>query len=85
MLCLTEKYHIIFSTKNLLNKCNELVTKCRRENNFYVANCKDISHDSLFKKIFPKGLKNIFSVNSITVHKGFSYFLLSEYCYIKIT
>ena len=25
MLCLTEKYHIIFSTKNLLNKRNELV------------------------------------------------------------
>ena len=24
MLCLTEKYHIIFSTKNLLNKRNEL-------------------------------------------------------------
>ena len=23
---LTEKYHNIFSTKNLLNKCNELVT-----------------------------------------------------------
>ena len=29
MLCLTEKYHIIFPTKNLLNKRNELVTKCR--------------------------------------------------------
>ena len=29
MLCLTEKYHIIFPTKNLLNKPNELVIKCR--------------------------------------------------------
>ena len=42
MLCLTEKYHIIFSTKNLLNKRNELVTKCRHENKFYLANYKDI-------------------------------------------
>ena len=43
MLCLTEKYHIIFSTKNLLNKRNELVTKCREENKFYLANCKAIA------------------------------------------
>ena len=42
MLCLTEKYHIIFSTKNLLNKRNEMVTKCRHENKFYLANYKDI-------------------------------------------
>ena len=42
MLCLTEKYHITFSTKNLLNKLNELVTKCRYENKFYLANYKDI-------------------------------------------
>ena len=38
MLCLKEKYHIIFSTKNLLNKRNELVTKCRHENRFYLEN-----------------------------------------------
>ena len=41
MLCLTEKYHIIFFTKNLLNKCNELLTcrhvKCRDENKFYLV------------------------------------------------
>ena len=42
MLCLTEKYHIIFSTMNLLNKRNELVTKCRHENKFCLANYKDI-------------------------------------------
>ena len=42
MLRLTEKYQIIFSTKNLLNKRNELVTKCRHENKFYFANYKDI-------------------------------------------
>ena len=40
MLCLTEKYHIIFSTKNLLNKRNELVTKYRHK--FYLGNYKDI-------------------------------------------
>ena len=43
MLCLTEKYHIIFSTKNLLIKRNELVTKCRHEIKFYLANYKDIA------------------------------------------
>ena len=42
MLCLSEKYHIIFSTKNLLNKHNELVTKKGNENKFYFANYKDI-------------------------------------------
>ena len=38
MLYLIEKYHIILSTKNLLNKRNELVTKCRHENKFYLGN-----------------------------------------------
>ena len=32
LLCLTEKYHIIFSNLNLLNSRNELITKCRHEN-----------------------------------------------------
>ena len=41
MLCLTEKYHIIFSKLNLLNSRNELVTKCRHENKFYLSNFKD--------------------------------------------
>ena len=41
MLCLTEQQQIIFSTKNLLNKRNELLTKCRHENKFYLANYKD--------------------------------------------
>ena len=41
-LCLTEKYPIIFSTKNLLNKRNELVTKCRHEKKFYLTNYRDI-------------------------------------------
>ena len=42
LLCLAEKYHIIFSTKNLLNKRNELVTNGRHENKFYLANYKGI-------------------------------------------
>ena len=42
MLCLTEKYQIIFSTKNLLNKRNKLVNKCKHENKFDLANCKTI-------------------------------------------
>ena len=39
-LCLTEKYHIIFSKVNLLNSRNELLTKCRNENKFCLANFK---------------------------------------------
>ena len=34
--------HREISTKNLLNRHNELVTKCRHENKFYLANYKDI-------------------------------------------
>ena len=41
LLCLTEKYHIIFSKLNLLNSRNELVTKCRHESKFYLVNFKD--------------------------------------------
>ena len=41
LLCLTEKYHIIFSKLNFLNSRNELVTKCRHENKLYLANFKD--------------------------------------------
>ena len=40
--CLAEKYHIIFSTKNLLNKSNEMLTNGRHENKFYLENYKDI-------------------------------------------
>ena len=54
MLCLTEKYHIIFSAKNLLNKRNELVTKCRHENKFYLI--KTYHHNCLFNIFFPKRL-----------------------------
>ena len=43
MLCRTEKYQILFSKLNLLISRSELVTKCRRENTFYLSNYKDIS------------------------------------------
>ena len=41
LLCLTEKYHIIFSNLNLCNSRKKLETKCRHENKFYLANFKD--------------------------------------------
>ena len=34
---------IIFSTKNLLNKRNELVTKSKYDNKFYLPNYKGIA------------------------------------------
>ena len=39
-LCLTEKFHIIMSSLNLLNKRSELVSKCRHENKYYLCNYK---------------------------------------------
>ena len=42
MLCLAEKYHILFSKLNLLNSHSELVTKYKYENKFYFNNYKDI-------------------------------------------
>ena len=42
MLCLTEKYHILFSGLNLLNKRNELISKCRHENKYYLSNYKSV-------------------------------------------
>ena len=41
-LCIAEKYHIIFTDLDLLNKRSELVTKCRHENKFILLNYKDI-------------------------------------------
>ena len=32
MLCLTEKYHILFLGLNFLNNPNVLISKCRHEN-----------------------------------------------------
>ena len=42
MLCLTEKYHILFSKLNLLNSCSKLVTKYMHENKFYLSTYKDL-------------------------------------------
>ena len=44
-LCLTEKYHIITSPLNLLNKRSELVSKCRHENKYYLINYKEVPPD----------------------------------------
>ena len=41
-LCLTEKYHILISLVNLVNKRSELVSKCRHESKFYLVNYKAI-------------------------------------------
>ena len=38
VLRLTDKYHIIFSSKSMLKKCNELVIMCRYEKKFCLRN-----------------------------------------------
>ena len=45
-LCLTEKYHIINSHVNIINKRSELITKCRHENKFYLLNYKEVPPDN---------------------------------------
>ena len=40
-LCLMEKFHIIFQPFMKVNQRNELVSKCRHENKFYLKNFKD--------------------------------------------
>ena len=32
MLCLSEKFHILFSKERLLNNRNKIISKCREEN-----------------------------------------------------
>ena len=39
-LCLTEKYYILTSPVNLINKRSELVSKYRHENKCQLVNCK---------------------------------------------
>ena len=43
ILCLTEKYHILTSPVNLINKRSELVSKCRHEKKFHLVNFKAVS------------------------------------------
>ena len=45
-LCLTEKYYILTSPVNLINKRSELVSNCRHENKFYLVDYKPIPLDS---------------------------------------
>ena len=51
-LCLTEKFHIITSPLDLINKRSDLISKCRHENKFYLMNFKEVPH--------PPGLNNSF-------------------------
>ena len=45
-LCLTEKYHILTSPVNLINKRSERVSKCPHESKFYLINYKAIPPDN---------------------------------------
>ena len=40
MLCLSEKFHILFSKERLLNKRNEIILKCRHENKHKLSKYK---------------------------------------------
>ena len=44
-LCLTEKYHIITSSSELINKRCEFISKCRHENKYYLMNYKEVPPD----------------------------------------
>ena len=44
-LCLTEKYHILTSPVNLINKRSKLILKCHHKNKFYLVNYKAIPPD----------------------------------------
>ena len=44
-LCITEKYHIITSSIDLLNKRSELTSKCRHDNKYILKNYKAIPPD----------------------------------------
>ena len=41
-LCSSEKFHIITSSLDLINKKSELISKCRHENKFYLMNFKEV-------------------------------------------
>ena len=44
-LCLTEKYHIITSKDNIINKRTELISTCRHMNKFLLKNLKEVPPD----------------------------------------
>ena len=44
-LCLTEKYHIITSDLNLVNKRSELISKCCHVNKYLLKNYKEVPPD----------------------------------------
>ena len=41
-LCLTEKFNIIKTSLELINKRSELISKCCYENKFYLMNFKEV-------------------------------------------
>ena len=45
-LCLTEKFHIITSNRELVNKRTELISKCRHLNKFILKNFKEVPPDT---------------------------------------
>ena len=45
-LCLTEKYHVLTSPVNLINKRSVLVSKCRHEKKFHLVYYKGIPPDN---------------------------------------
>ena len=54
MLCLTEKYQIIFSTKNLLNKRNKISVDMRKSSILQIT--KTYHHNCLFNTFLPEQL-----------------------------
>ena len=45
-LCLTEKYHILTSLVDFINKRSVLISECHHESNFYFVNSKAIPLDT---------------------------------------
>ena len=50
LICLTEKFHIITSELDLVNKRSELISKCRHSNKFVLKNFKNASHRTKHNK-----------------------------------
>ena len=44
-LCTAEKYHILWQSENILNKRDEMISKCRHENKFYLSKFKSVPPD----------------------------------------
>ena len=60
LLCLAEKYHIILSTKNLLNKRNEPVTNGRHEKSSILQITKTYHHNCFLLHFFQNDYRKYF-------------------------